>query len=296
MVIKIIKKIMLILVFFIFLPYVYGLNKPIQGFSEEKEDMSNAIVIVNVEVFSNKIYAFNCSTYPVVYPDKKGYYITNLGNLKKNIDGSDCSGYWNKGDKIWAVASSYLMKNPGKDMATDVSFITSKSGAPITLPKLKSVDYKIKIPSFEKKALLKIEKASIIKEKNIYKAEVTIKNTADSFLNGITVSWIIMDAGLRNIKTISIDNINITAKQKKDVELIWNTVKVYPGIYSGDINLYLNNKLIDTYRHEKLVVKRAGMLSHYSLVLISILILAILILLLLLFFRKKGKERNKKKN
>ncbi|MCX8147428.1 MAG: hypothetical protein N3D84_03100, partial [Candidatus Woesearchaeota archaeon] len=75
-----------------------------------------------------------CTTAPPVYTDETGYYITNLANLRKDSDNSDCGDLWYSGDPIWAVVNgSTTIPIAYSDANSSASAIPDNSGATMRL-------------------------------------------------------------------------------------------------------------------------------------------------------------------
>ncbi|MFC1754110.1 hypothetical protein ACFL96_12090 [Thermoproteota archaeon] len=94
---------------------------------------NNASVRVHVIASGGIGASIPCTTDPPVTTSSSGYYITDLSNLKKDSDSTDCGDTWHgglaDGDPIWAVVNgSTVIPIPYSDANSSQTTIPSDSG------------------------------------------------------------------------------------------------------------------------------------------------------------------------
>jgi len=277
------SSVILLMIFMLIIistPGVIALNKPVQGFVKGVDNFNDITVVVLATV-NDTDKSFECYTFPEIEVDDRGYYITDLANLKKTIDASDCSIYWDEGDKIKVIARS------GENyFASAETSIPDKSGAEFNLPDIFPVDYKIEFPEAFSKNFLHIEKVTVRWENEFYVLNVVLANDAGKNYDDVSLNFNVFSSGQNIVETLSADNLQINSSQMKNVELRWDT-SAFAGIYDGEINLYDGAELVDVFPIPNIFIpaknKPMSIPLNVSLV-FSVLILIIIIVIIFIIF------------
>ncbi|MBD3313200.1 hypothetical protein GF345_02040 [Candidatus Woesearchaeota archaeon] len=272
----------------------YSLEKPVEGYVYDGTgpvDQASITIFMQFDQDGKKI---TCISYPQIKTDERGYFITNLGNLRVLGNNQQCEDRWSEGDVLGVIADSRFTKLP--DRSDPV--ISSESGSSLML-----------------KRLLLTEEVfnPVLSELSL--ARMSIRSVKE------TISWesdkVFFDSEIYNPNNVPIENaylrIVVTEKEDKNsiidiiekkfsmdllesrhIQLNWNIKDIEYGSYSYNVVVYTDTETHDRILDRIIDIKPLlGLLSTKNLIIAALIIIIIMLSIMLLKSRKKNAKSKK---
>ncbi|MFC1754111.1 hypothetical protein ACFL96_12095, partial [Thermoproteota archaeon] len=230
-----------------------------------------------------------CLTFPLIYTDERGYFITDLGNLRVYGNNYPCEDRWSKGDAV-AVIANGLFTNlaDGSNIIID-----SESGATLSAQRLILTERKYE-PLYSELSISKLTITSIEHQINwdakkaVFNAEIYNPNNVP--VQGLSLKVVVTEHDDRNnIIDIVEQNVEINALETKQFQLMLDIKDMKYGTYMYSSVLYT-----DKMTHSQVldqVIELKPYLAFLTMQNIIILLMVIVIIgLVAVLARKSGKK------
>ncbi|MBU0535814.1 MAG: hypothetical protein KKE20_02530 [Nanoarchaeota archaeon] len=263
---------------------VLAIEKPIEGYIYEN---GKPLADEKVKIYFSK-EDVTCLTYPTIFTDERGYFITNLANLRIMGNNYPCDDRWKKGDFLGVVAKGLFAELPeGGNPVID-----SESGASMMIPKLELTQKRFE-PMYSELSIGKVKIISI--DHDILWSHNHLGFIADIYNpNNVAVNGMKLEVKLYDIKGTEIGRayaeFSIESLEQKTVypDSI-NISEIGDGEYTYNVMLYTDNEIHQKVTGKRLAIKRPSSITAQTFVLVLMAVAIILLLLL----RKKEKSHKR---
>lgn len=272
---------------------VSALEKPVEGYVYNGSMPLKDATIKLFMKFKQDGQEITCLSYPTIYTDERGYFITNLGNLRVLGNNNPCEDKWKRGDVLGVIAQGLFTMYPDGDNV----LIDSESGAALTIRKLLLTSNKFE-PLYSELSLARMKILSLQhsiswdSRKVIFNAEVY--NPNNIALNDVSLKIVLTKEDDRNdIVGNAEQKFDIEAFEKKQVQLSWDITDVKYGKYLYNAVMYTAASTHDRILDRELELR--PWLRYATAQNIAMLLMAIAIIMLLLLLLRSRKERKKER-
>jgi len=287
----IIGAILLSLILIAFAAPAHALQKPVEGYVFDGSEPLKEAQIKVLMSFGEGDSKITCLTYPAVFTDSRGYFMTNLANMRVLGNNYPCEDRWRKGDVLAVIAKGFYTALPDEGNPA----VESESGATISLQKLVVTDRKFE-PSYSELSLAKLKIVSLDhminwgSKKIVFDAEIYNPNNVP--LEEVFLKIVITRKDNKNdIVQIAEQKFGIDSFDTKEVQVLLDIKDMDYGKYSYNAVLYTPITTHDQILDRDLELKAIlGMLTMQNIIIL--IMTAIIVLLAALLIRlRKGKER-----
>ncbi|MCX8147429.1 MAG: hypothetical protein N3D84_03105 [Candidatus Woesearchaeota archaeon] len=275
--------------------FASALEKPIEGYVYNGSRPLKDATIKILMKFKDDNQEVACLTYPTIYTDERGYFITNLGNLRVLGNNNPCEDKWKKGDVIYVIAQGFYTIYPsGEEIIID-----SDSGSVLTIRKLLLTSNKFE-PLYNELNLARMKITSLKhlvswdSRKVVFNAEIYNPNNIP--IDDAALKIVVTKYNNRNDIVGNIEqSFKIGAFEKKNVQLSWDIKDMKYGRYLYNAVLYTTASTHDRILDRELELRPWLAYATAQNIIIFIMAIAIAVLLLLLLKSKRERRKEKRK-
>jgi hypothetical protein len=278
-------------IFIISMMQAYAIEKPVEGYVfDSAKQMDDASIKILMKFKNNEGQDITCLTYPTISTDDKGYFITNLGNLRILGNNQPCEDRWKKGDVLAVIAQGMYTTLPdGGNVAID-----SESGSTLSIKKLIITDKKFE-PLYSELSLAKM-KMILLEDSVNWQTKKAVFNAEVYNPNNVAIT----DAALKivvtgkddrnNVIAVSEEKFGIDAFETKQVQVMMDIKDVRYGNYLYNAVLYTA-----TMTHDRILDRQLELKPYLAFITVQntammIMALVIIALIIMIIWQRRSKK------